>query len=315
MTQWYVKDLSKQTGVSAQTLHHYDHIGLLTPSVRNASGYRLYDEKDLLKLQQIVALKYFGFTLSRIKSLLASPQDLTEHFSMQVNFLEEKGNTLLEASQNLRSILSSCSPSQPIPWKNIIQMIEVFNMTKQLEKTWAGKVLTPEELQQYAHFEAGLKERFTLGDKSAFEAAWEQLVADITAHLHEDPTGPLGIKLGGRMMTLVNGLYGTEHANLKKAIWEKGFMKGKMDKDHALNPELVTWMDRAADTYYRERIYGLLDKVSHPAPAGLQAAWEDLMTEMFGNAAPLKAEVVQVVQSDPRVSDTAKAWLMSIGGQ
>jgi len=70
MTQWYVKDLSKLTGISAQTLHHYDRIDLLKPSLRLSNGYRLYSEKDLLQLQQIIALKFFGFKLSQIKALL-----------------------------------------------------------------------------------------------------------------------------------------------------------------------------------------------------------------------------------------------------
>src|SRR5690349_10850336 len=104
MTQWYVKELSKLTQVSVQTLHHYDHIGLLVPSIRLANGYRLYSEKDLLKLQQIIALKYFGFGLSQIKTLLSSEVDMIDHLSVQSQFLEEKAKTLLEASQTLKNI-------------------------------------------------------------------------------------------------------------------------------------------------------------------------------------------------------------------
>ncbi len=48
MTQWYVKDLSKLTNVSVQTLHHYDRIDLLKPSVRLANGYRVYSENEVL---------------------------------------------------------------------------------------------------------------------------------------------------------------------------------------------------------------------------------------------------------------------------
>ena len=59
MTHWYVKTLSKLTGVSVQTLHHYDRIDLLKPSLRLSNGYRVYSEKDLLQLQQIIALKFF----------------------------------------------------------------------------------------------------------------------------------------------------------------------------------------------------------------------------------------------------------------
>lgn len=46
MKQWYVKEISKLTHVSVQTLHHYDRIGLLTPSIRLANNYRVYSEKD-----------------------------------------------------------------------------------------------------------------------------------------------------------------------------------------------------------------------------------------------------------------------------
>lgn len=67
MKQWYVKELSQLTNVTMQTLHHYDRIDLLKPSVRLDNNYRLYSEKDLLKLQQIIALKFFGFELGQIK--------------------------------------------------------------------------------------------------------------------------------------------------------------------------------------------------------------------------------------------------------
>src|SRR5271154_4400374 len=106
MTQWYVKDLSKLTQVSVQTLHHYDRIGLLEPSVRLPNGYRLYAEKDLLKLQQILALKFFGFELARIKTLMQEEINIFDHFRAQQEFLEQKVQSLQEARQTLEAILS-----------------------------------------------------------------------------------------------------------------------------------------------------------------------------------------------------------------
>jgi MerR family transcriptional regulator, thiopeptide resistance regulator len=49
---WKVGELAKRTGVSVRALHHYDEIGLLSPSLRSASGYRLYTEADVIRLQQ-----------------------------------------------------------------------------------------------------------------------------------------------------------------------------------------------------------------------------------------------------------------------
>lgn len=79
MTKWYVKDSSKLTNISVQTLHYYDHIDLLKPSLRMSNGYRIYSEKNLLKLQQIIALKFFGFELAQIQTLLNGKVEAFEH--------------------------------------------------------------------------------------------------------------------------------------------------------------------------------------------------------------------------------------------
>lgn len=112
MTQWFVKDLSRLTGVSVQTLHHYDRINLLKPSLRLANGYRVYSENDLLKLQQIIALKFFGFELSQIKTLLTKPNDALDHFVNQAHVLEQKATALLEGAKTLRSIISDVKDNQ-----------------------------------------------------------------------------------------------------------------------------------------------------------------------------------------------------------
>lgn len=61
MTEWRIKEISELTQTSIRMLKHYDKIGLLKPSHLAANGYRYYTAQDLAKLQQIVALKYFGF--------------------------------------------------------------------------------------------------------------------------------------------------------------------------------------------------------------------------------------------------------------
>jgi DNA-binding transcriptional MerR regulator len=52
-----VGDLAKRCGLTVRMLHHYDAIGLLTPSARSNSGYRLYDKADIARLHQIQALR------------------------------------------------------------------------------------------------------------------------------------------------------------------------------------------------------------------------------------------------------------------
>lgn len=70
---YQVKDVSRIAGVSVRTLHHYDEIGLLSPSGRSAAGYRLYSDDDLLRLQQILIGRELGLPLEEIRRSLDDP--------------------------------------------------------------------------------------------------------------------------------------------------------------------------------------------------------------------------------------------------
>ncbi len=65
MMQFTVKQLSKLAGVSVRTLHYYDEIGLLKPSFIKENGYRYYEEKELLKLQQVLFFRELEFPLEK----------------------------------------------------------------------------------------------------------------------------------------------------------------------------------------------------------------------------------------------------------
>jgi DNA-binding transcriptional MerR regulator len=305
MTQWYVKDLSKLTGVSVQTMHHYDRIGLLKPSVRLANGYRLYSEKDLLKLQQIIALKFFGFELSKIKFLLDRQVDVLAHLEAQSGVLAEKAQTLLEASKTLDSVISDCGDNKSIPWEKVIQLIEVYTMTQKVQKSWVAKALNPEELQELASFDASLNARYTEKDKQAFEKSWSNLLEEIGKNLHQDPAGPFGIEMGKRCMDMVNSWFTNKYAGLRETIWEKGFQAGHSD----LSPEVVTWLDKSIDTYYRGRIYSILARTGSSPSSELAIEWQSLMTEMYGDAESRKQEVIVAAMTDDKVSAAAREWL------
>ena len=80
---WTVKEVSRLSGVSIRTLHHYDTIGLLKPPAWTQAGYRLYDEAALRRLQSILLLRELQFPLKEIKSILddcgCDPAQALEH--------------------------------------------------------------------------------------------------------------------------------------------------------------------------------------------------------------------------------------------
>lgn len=309
MTRWFVKDLAKLTHISVQTLHHYDRIALLKPSDRLSNGYRVYTEKDLSKLQQIIALKYFGFELKQVKSLISRSVDLKDQLQVQSRFLEEKASTLKSASETLKRIISEVGQEGSLPWETIIQLIEVFRMTQELEKTWAGKVLNKAELEEYASFEHGLKKRFSDAEKSAFEKGWSDIVHAVSQNLSVDPSSEIGFNLAKKCMDWVNGLYGKKHAQLRTAIWEKGYMKGQIDGDQSVPTAVVEWLDRAMDYYCRSRLYKILDSVRNESDVQPMGQWNELLDEMYGDAQSLKNEMMKAALSDDKVSSKARNWL------
>ncbi|GAA4845437.1 hypothetical protein GCM10023310_24230 [Paenibacillus vulneris] len=101
---WKVGELARMTGLTVRTLRYYDQIGLFSPSDQTDSGHRLYSEKDLSRLQQILSLKELGLSLEEVKSALTgghlSPLEIVtlqitrikEQIRLQQKLLEQLGH-------------------------------------------------------------------------------------------------------------------------------------------------------------------------------------------------------------------------------
>ncbi len=86
-----VNEVSKLTGVSVRTLHHYDEIGLLKPTSTTEAGYRLYDDTALERLQHILLFRELQFPLKDIKEILDSPSfDRNKALEQQIELLTMK---------------------------------------------------------------------------------------------------------------------------------------------------------------------------------------------------------------------------------
>lgn len=133
MRFYKVKELSEMTKTTVRTLQHYDEIGLLKPSLRSDSDYRLYSDKEVLKLQQIITLKYLGLSLKKIKEVFAQPNfDLLKSLNFQAEALMDQASKITEASRVLSYIASQISAGQKINWTStsvIINLLEK-NMTQ-----------------------------------------------------------------------------------------------------------------------------------------------------------------------------------------
>lgn len=109
--------LAALAGVSVRTLHHYDEIGLLSPSGRSEAGYRLYTHADLERLQQVLFFRELGFALDDIKRVMEDPSyDVRSALRMQRQVLEERASrtkTMIEAVDAALDALERGEPMKP----------------------------------------------------------------------------------------------------------------------------------------------------------------------------------------------------------
>ena len=103
-----VKEVSRLTGVSVRTLHHYDAIGLLSPTKVTEAGYRLYDDRAMERLCLIIVWRELGFSLKEIREILDSPDfDRDRALEQQVALLEAQREYLQHRIEFARAMIQT----------------------------------------------------------------------------------------------------------------------------------------------------------------------------------------------------------------
>lgn len=246
--------------------------------------------------------------------MLTDSANTFSHFSAQVKLREQKANHLLDASTTLKKIIAEITDDKSIPWKMIIEFIEVYRMTQHLEHAWVKEIFTPEELKQYIDFETELKANATPEKKAAFEKNWANLISEISKHLEQDPKSVIGIMFGKKFMDWVNSVYGKKYAHLRTKKFESGFAKGKGLTDVGLTSEMVSWIDKAMDAYWRDRIDAVLNQVgTGVADEKILNQWNEILDDMYGEDNARKREICAAALADEKISEKAKKWLKKFG--
>jgi len=172
----YVKELSKLTSVSIRTLHYYDKIGLLKPSNRLPNGYRVYADKDLSRLEKIIVLKFFGFTLSRIKQLLTNESSTLEQLESQLVLLQSEVSFIQEAQRNLLiASINEYKKKRAVNWHEIVGFILDLTETSKQLRFQAAKGTTMNK----ASHESG-------ASAAQIQDAWQKLFAKIRSYQSEN---------------------------------------------------------------------------------------------------------------------------------
>jgi MerR family transcriptional regulator, thiopeptide resistance regulator len=194
------QQFAELAGVTVRTLHHYDRLGLLRAR-RTESGYRVYRESDLERLEQIVALKFVGLPLKRIKTLLDRDNlELAEALPRQRLVLEEKRKLIdraIHAIQDAERTLASGQRPDARILKKIIEVIEM-----QDNPNWSEKYYSQEALEKLK------KREWTPAMQEETTKKWSELFRDVEAALDEDPAGAKAQALAARWGALIREFTG-----------------------------------------------------------------------------------------------------------
>ena len=127
-----IKEFAEFTGVSVRTLHYYDEIGLLKPaSVDKFTGYRFYDKKSLLRMQEILFYRELDFSLKSIDKILSSPNYDKE------KALTEQKKLLLIKKERLERLISAIDRAEK--GENIMNAFdnsEFENYKQEVKEKW-----------------------------------------------------------------------------------------------------------------------------------------------------------------------------------
>ncbi|WP_276357967.1 MerR family transcriptional regulator [Cohnella caldifontis] len=192
-----VKEISELAGVSVRTLHHYDEIGLLTPSSVTPAGYRLYSGEDLERLQQILFFKEIGFSLQEIKEILDSPGfDRGQALKAHRGLLLEKRARLDRMLETVERTIRSIEGGSPMADKELFEGFDM-NAIKEHQAKYA------EEARQTYGTKVVEETERRVGSYS--EEKWKEMHAQ---------TGAIYVRIASRMP------YGPEDAEAQEAVGE-----------------------------------------------------------------------------------------------
>jgi len=137
-----VGEVAHLASVSVRALHHYDELGLLTPSVRTEAGYRLYSDADLACLQQVLFFKELGFGLGDIARIMHDPQfDRLEALRMQRRMLMDKSSQLALMAEAVDAAIDATEGGVRMDAKDMFEAFGDFDpkeYEKEAEERWGN---------------------------------------------------------------------------------------------------------------------------------------------------------------------------------
>jgi DNA-binding transcriptional MerR regulator len=236
-----VGELARRTGLTVRTLHHYDEIDLLKPSLHTESGHRLYTADDVARLQQVVSLRQLGFSLEEVRDCL-NRADFSplEVIRLHVARLREQIEMQRGLCERLEALAAHFRTAGEVSADEFLRTIEGMTMI--------GNYYTPEQLET---FRKRREEAAAAGVDIAQQgqADWAELLEQYRVEMEKgtDPADPKVQALEQRRQALVNAFTGGDagiEQSLKRLWTEQG---GTLCAQYGMDPKVMEYLGKVAE--------------------------------------------------------------------
>ena len=163
-------EFAKKSNVSVRTIRYYDQQNILKPSLLTDEGVRFYTDSDFTRLQQILLLKYLGFTLDDIRNMTIGDSDyhvLKNSLELQKRMIQDKIAQMQLVCKAIEETEDSIKEGKGIDWSNMLEIIHLTNMEDSMKNQYinAGNISA----------RINLHNRFSVNKQGWFPWIYEQL--------------------------------------------------------------------------------------------------------------------------------------------
>jgi DNA-binding transcriptional MerR regulator len=178
-----VQQLATLAGVSVRTLHYYDEIGLLQPARVEKNGYRYYEEKELLTLQQILFFRELDFSLEDIQRIVSSPYfDMRQALRDQRKLIELKKNRLNRLIQTIDKTIKKLNKETSMDDQELYGNFtkeEMNQYTEEARERWGSTDAFKQSQERV--------KKFTKDDWKRIGEESDRILKGMVAHMQEGP--------------------------------------------------------------------------------------------------------------------------------
>lgn len=313
-----IGELAKRTGLTVRTLHHYDGIKLLCPSVRSDAGYRLYNRQDIERLHRIQALRRMDLSLAEIAALLENDgAGLQEVIKQQIALLDRQASRTIELRERLKLLLTRVTQNvEPdlSDWLVTLEMMAVYDkyftseevMTLRRIKERENKAMTSESIALIARIRELMDRKVPAesDDAQALAIPWmtlahkrmggdARLIRKLDAMHRNEPAAQVLTGVDGVMIDYMADASIAFRMKIYARYLSAEEMQSMRGKFRQYRPQ---WMELAAELSARVE-QG--DSPTGPEALDLCSRWLAVSREVWGDNPAVHKKVHMAHQSEP----------------